>query len=83
MQTYYAKSIFSSSTFWVNLGMFIVAVLELSEVTALIPNDWNGAMAAVAAVVNMALRFHSVRPVALIAPGETMAVTVATLPKTP
>jgi hypothetical protein len=76
MPQYFAKSIFLSTTFWVNVGMFIVAALELSEVTAIIPNEWNGAMAAVAALVNLALRFTTVRPVALIAPGETKPVQV-------
>lgn len=81
MQTYFAKSIFSSATFWVNAGMFFLAALELTEVTTIIPNEWNGAIGAVAALVNLALRFKTTRPVAMIAPGNTKAVQVKSLPQ--
>lgn len=79
MQTYFAKSIFSSLTFWVNAGMFFLAALELKDVTNIIPAQWNGALAAIAALVNMALRFNTVRPVALISPGSVRAVKVESL----
>lgn len=80
MQTYVAKSIFASKTFWINVAMFFLAAMELTDVTKIIPEDWGGSIGAVIALVNLALRFTTTRPVALISPGTTKAVSVASLP---
>jgi hypothetical protein len=79
MQTYFAKSIFNSRTLWVNLAMFLVAILETNEVIQIIPEWAMNYFVAFATVVNVALRIFSVRPVAFVAPGETKPVEVKSL----
>jgi len=74
--TYYAISLFSSRTFWWNFANAIVALLSLSEVTTLIPPRFLSLQLAVVASVNLYLRTVTVRPVALIAPGQTVPVAV-------
>ena len=83
MQTYYAKSMFSSTTIWVNVATFVIAVTELTEVVDLVPQAWHGEMLALAAVINVALRIFTVRPVAAIAPGNVEPVRVKSIEATP
>lgn len=74
--TYWAISLFSSRTFWWNLANGILALLSLSEVTTLIPPRFLSLQVAVVAAVNLYLRTVTVRPVALIPPGDTKPMTV-------
>jgi len=74
--TYYAISLFSSRTFWWNLGNGILALLSLTEVTAIIPPRFLSLQLAVVAAVNCWLRTVTVRPAAFIAPGTTTPVAV-------
>jgi hypothetical protein len=82
--SYYAISLFSSRTFWVNALAFgvaagpeIVALLSSSDVKALVPARWMPVYGMALAVLNIILRKATVRPVALIAPGDTKPVPVA------
>jgi len=74
--TYFAISIFSSRTFWLNVATFLVAALSLTEVATLIPTQYVSLSVATVAMLNLWLRTFTVRPVAFIAPGATKAVTV-------
>ena len=76
---YSAISMFSSRTMWFNTANFIVAALSMTEVVTLIPQKYLPLQAIVVAVINIWLRTITVRPVALIAPGESKAVEVAKL----
>ena len=75
-RTYYAISLFSSRTFWWNAANGTLALLSLSEVTTLIPARFLPLQLAVVAMVNLYLRTVTVRPAALIAPGETKPIVV-------
>lgn len=79
MQTYHAKSIFNSKTFWTNVALFLIAVLELSEVTNVVPAAWQGSLLAIAAILNVALRIFTVRPAAMVAPGKTKGIRVKSI----
>lgn len=81
MQTYFAQSIFVSRTFWVNVAIFIVAILRETEISSLIPAVLQEHLLAVAAVINIALRVFTVRPVAFVSPGDTTPVQVPSLPQ--
>lgn len=82
--TYWATSIFTSKTFWLNLVAAVVACLSLTEVTTILPAKWLPAAGALLAVGNIILRTTSTRPVAFISPGTTMAVSVPKInPDTP
>ena len=74
--TYWAISIFSSRMFWWNLGNLIVEALSLTEVFVLIPPKYKPYQLAAVALVNIALRKLTVRPVAFIMPGSTEQVEV-------
>lgn len=78
--TYYAQSTLLSKTFWFNAAVTIVAVLQLTDVIAIIPPTYYGAITAFIAVVNVILRQYSVRPVALVMPGTVKAIEVSKLP---
>ncbi len=80
---YWAISLFSSRTFWLNLGAFVLAALSLSDVTAIIPARFVPLEAAGVAMLNLYLRTVTVRPVAFIAPGTTARVVVPKLPAVP
>lgn len=80
MQTYFAKSVFNSRTLWFNVASFVIAISELTEVTSIIPDDWRPGLAALVAMINVALRLYSVRPVAFVSPGDTKSVSVESLP---
>jgi hypothetical protein len=75
--TYWATSLFSSRTFWFNAAAMIVAVLSATEVIKIIPPRFGPFFDALVAVINIALRVATVRPVAFIAPGNTLPIVVA------
>jgi len=75
--TYYAVSLFSSRTFWLNAVALFVAVTSLTEVVTLVPLRFMPLYSATVAIANMVARFVTVRPVALIAPGDTKPIQVA------
>ena len=74
--TYWAVSVFSSRTFWLNAVMLLVGVLSATEVLTIIPPRLQPMASALVAVLNIILRIATVRPVAFIAPGETQQVLV-------
>ena len=63
-----AKSLLQSKTFWVNLGVFLVAVLGSPAVTGIIPATAMPYILALVAAVNIALRMVTTQPVVL--PGK-------------
>ena len=73
---YWAVSVLSSRTMWLNAAALVVAVSSLSEVLTIIPPRVMPTYSAVVAVLNLILRFATVRPVALIPLGATKAVDV-------
>jgi hypothetical protein len=79
MQTYYAKSIFVSQTFWINLLMALVAILQSSDVITILPPKYIPLTTGFIAIANIILRLYTVRPAAIIAPGNTEAVKVESL----
>jgi hypothetical protein len=74
--SYFAISLFSSRTFWLNLITFIVAALSASDVQAIVPARFLPLAAALVAMANIYLRTLTVRPAAWITPGTTIAVAV-------
>ena len=82
-RTYYAVSLFSSRTFWVNAAAGLVALLSATEVITIIPLRWLPTSTALIAALNIALRMMTVRPALLIAPGTTKPVEVSALPPVP
>lgn len=79
MRTYFAISLFSSRTFWVNAAALVVGILSATDVIAIIPIRDLPIATAIVAALNIFLRTITVRPAALIAPGETKAVSVPAL----
>jgi len=75
--TYWAISLFSSRTFWVNSAALVVAILSATDVLTIIPPRQLPTITAIVAALNIWLRTVTVRPVALIAPGTTQPVQVA------
>lgn len=74
--TYFAISLFSSRTFWVNAAAFLVAASSLTEVTSVVPPRFVPMLGALVALANVYLRLHTVRPAVLIPPGTTQPVEV-------
>jgi len=72
----WAISVLSSRTMWWNAANLFVAVLSLTEVLALIPLRFVPLQVAVVAMVNLALRMRTTRPVAFVAPGNTLVIQV-------
>jgi hypothetical protein len=77
--TYYAISLFSSRTFWLNAAGFLLLVLEATDVITLLPLKALPFVGATVTVLNIFLRYVTVRPVALIAPGTTLPIAVPKL----
>ncbi len=75
--TYWAVSILNSRTFWLNAAAGIVALLSATEVLVIIPAKVLPLSTALVAGLNILLRLGTVRPVALILPGETKPIAVA------
>jgi len=77
--TYWAISILNSRTFRINavlLAVTLVPLLVDPELVALIPPRYLVLYAALVKVANIALRLVTVRPVAMIPPGDTVPVAV-------
>jgi hypothetical protein len=77
--TYYAISLFSSRTFWLNAAGFLLLVLEATDVITLLPLKALPFVGATVTVLNIFLRYVTVRPVAIIAPGATVPIQVERL----
>lgn len=71
-----AVSILSSRTFYVNALALVVAIVLLPEVGTLIPQRFVPIYSALLAVANIVLRVLTVRPVAMIAPGDVKVVEI-------
>jgi len=78
-RTYYAVSLFSSRTFWLNLGAFVFAVLSAEDVVTVLPRSVLPYVPALLALINIWLRTVTVRPVAFVAPGNTLPILVPKL----
>lgn len=74
--TYFAISLFSSRTFWLNAADLVVNLLSATAIVTIIPARWTPIAGALVAGLNILLRTQTVRPVALIAPGTTQPVLV-------
>lgn len=72
---YRAKSVFSSATVWFNVISALATILALPQLLDVWPNGGKIIALAVASV-NVALRFWTVRPVAIVAPGKSKTVAV-------
>ena len=73
---YFAVSLLSSRTFWLNLVALVVAILSATEVAVIVPPRYLSIYGAVLAAGNIFLRTQTLRPVAFIMPGETVPVEV-------
>lgn len=78
-RTYFAISLFSSRTFWVNTAALIVGILSATEVVTIIPAKYLPLSTAAVAAINIFLRTITVRPAVFIAPGGTQPVEVEKL----
>ncbi len=74
--TYWAISVLSSRTIWVNTAAFLVAALSATDVLTIIPSRHLPIVTALVAMLNLYLRTVTVRPVAFIAAGTTSPVAV-------
>lgn len=81
--TYFAVSLFSSRTFWVNTAALVITLLSATDVVAIIPARLVPYSTALIASLNIWLRTITVRPVALIAPGTTKPIAVARIDPPP
>jgi len=79
VQTYFAKSILASKTFWFNFAALVLALAEAKEFIDVLPAGALKYVPAVVSVVNILLRLGSVRPVAMIAPSETKPIPVKSI----
>lgn len=78
--TYYAQSILLSKTFWINVGITILAIAQAQDVINILPPGALKYVPSLVAVINILLRRTSVRPVQfLLKPGETSPVVVKKL----
>jgi hypothetical protein len=74
--TYYAISLLSSRTTWFGVATTLLGIFSLPEVAALVPLRYLPAILSVIGFAIIALRSVTVRPVALILPGDTKPITV-------
>jgi hypothetical protein len=82
-QTYVAKSLWSDPTNVASMLSIGVGILALPEIVAVIPLKAMPYILAVSGAISFALRtWNAVRPVANVAPMQTTAVEVKTLPIT-
>jgi len=80
--TYYAISILNSRTFRINAALIVVALVPLlaePDLVALIPARYLVLYGIAIKVVNIVLRYVTVRPVAIIPPGDTVPMAVPKL----
>jgi hypothetical protein len=80
---YFAISILSSRTFWINMVALFVDVCSATAVVVLVPLKYMPVYSAVLAVINIVMRTQTTRPVALIAPGTVKPVAVERLGSPP
>ncbi|MBA3578913.1 MAG: hypothetical protein H0W42_02910 [Gemmatimonadaceae bacterium] len=62
------KSVFASKTIWLNVITLLVAMSELTDVTALVPNEYHATFLAVVALLNVILRTLTTQAVVLDTP---------------
>lgn len=74
--TYWAISILNSRTFWTSVATFLTGAASLPQVIAVVPLWILPYVLMVAALIFLWLRTVTIRPVAMIGPGETKAVVV-------
>jgi len=74
--TYFAVSLFSSRTFWLNAADLVVNLLSATAIVTVIPSEWQALAGATVAAINIILRTQTVRPVAMITPGTVLPVLV-------
>lgn len=78
--TYRADSVFTSKTMIANVVALAVAVLGLPQLSAVLGDNTNTVTMGVMAILNIILRWYTVRPVAVVKPGDSKPVTVEKLP---
>jgi hypothetical protein len=81
--TYWAISVLSSRTVWVNAAAFLVALLSATDVLVIIPPRHLPLVTAGVAALNLYLRTVTVRPVAFIPAGTSTPVTLAKIDPPP
>lgn len=81
MQTYYAKSLFETKTFWVNLAGAVIAILQATEFQSLLTAGGLKYTALAITVINIILRTWTERPAVVMMPGKVRPVKVHTLRK--
>jgi hypothetical protein len=74
--TYWAVSVLSSRTNWLNAVAFLVALSSLTDATQILPLRFLPIYGACVAGLNLLLRQLTVRPTAFILPGNTKPVDV-------
>lgn len=82
-KTYYAKSIWTSTSFLFNaiaaIVAIIAAVLDAKEVIDILPQNWIPYLTAAVSIGNIVIRVFTFRPVAFVAPGNTKPIKVKAL----
>jgi len=76
---YRAESVLVSKTMWVGFLTTLLGILALPEVAGLIPPQYLPPTISIIGVLIMVLRKATVRPTALVMPGETKVVEVEKL----
>jgi hypothetical protein len=74
--TYFAISILSSRTFWLNAAAFLITALSATDVVPIIPVRFLPFSTAIVSMLNIGLRLGTVRPAALILPGNVKPIDV-------
>lgn len=77
---YRADSVFTSKTMWANLAALMIAILGLPQLRELFGDNTDAVAMGVTALLNIGLRWMTVRPVALVPPGDSKPVAVEKLP---
>jgi hypothetical protein len=78
--TYFAQSILVSKTFWINVGITILAIAEAKDVINVLPPGVMKYVPSVVAVINILLRRTTSRPVRfMLKPGNSQPVLVKKL----
>ena len=72
--SYWAISIFSSRTAWLNAAAFLVTVSEMTEVTSVIPPRYMPMFGMLVALANLYLRTKTVRPAGFVCSGADVTL---------
>jgi hypothetical protein len=81
-QTYYSITVAKDTAFWVNVVAFFAAAVELNA--NIIPDRYNGALAALVATANLFVRFFlTTRPAAIRSGTPVQVARVAPKPPDP